>query len=691
MRLRHLSLLTPFVVGISFAQTLSLDVSGVKPGPIAVDSTPATLAVHWKDESSRPWEAVFSLDAKQSLLSAISIEGRKIIERAQPFYRCETGKRRGGWDAFFDFPPGAPEGTRAFLADFHPKNVHVRSVADRVEVSFDGMRMGIFEGSLRYVFYPGSRLIEQQAAMTTEEPYVAYFYDTGLRMTSRADEAAGGNMNAQVSYFDTEGNFRTITPAYGSERRPLTVRYRTVAARLGAGSVAVFPAPHQYLFARDYTTNMGYVWYSAWRGIVSLGIRQLRDDDSPYYPWMNAPPGTEQQMRMFLVVSDQDTRPTLDGVLRYTHVDHFPKLPGYVTFAPHWHEAYTMQARAHGFDWRPPFKSAMQAIGLESAMIMDFHGDGHPGDPGAIRFEELQDYFRACAAQSDKNFLLIPAEEANVYLGGHWALVFPGPVYWHMNRQPDQPFMVHDPKYGTVYNVGNAKEVWEMVQREHGYVYQTHPRTKGSTGYPNAIQDSDYFKDPRYLGSGWKAMPSDLSSPRLGERAFKTIDDMNNLGLRKRMIGEVDVFQLDTTHELYGHMNVNYVRLPAVPSYDHYGQLLDAIAQGDYFISTGEILIPDVELKGAGEVVTARATIDYTFPLRMAEIVWGDGVGVHRQGVPLEDTHEFGKRTFRWELEANGWKWARLAVWDVADNGAFTNPIWRRGTQAGSRGGSGGF
>ncbi|HTX39389.1 MAG TPA: hypothetical protein VME43_30435, partial [Bryobacteraceae bacterium] len=127
MSLRHLSLLAPFLVGISFAQTMSLDVSGVKAGPITVDSTPAAFTVHWKDESSRPWEAVFSLDPKQPLLSAVSIEGRNVIERAQPFYRCETGKRRGGWDAFFDFPPGAPEGTRAFFADFHPKNARVRS------------------------------------------------------------------------------------------------------------------------------------------------------------------------------------------------------------------------------------------------------------------------------------------------------------------------------------------------------------------------------------------------------------------------------------------------------------------------------------------------------------------------------------------------------------------------------------
>jgi hypothetical protein len=41
------------------------------------------------------------------------------------------------------------------------------------------MRLGIFEGSVRYIFFPGSRLIEQVAVMTTREPDTAYFYDTG--------------------------------------------------------------------------------------------------------------------------------------------------------------------------------------------------------------------------------------------------------------------------------------------------------------------------------------------------------------------------------------------------------------------------------------------------------------------------------------------------------------------------------
>src|SRR5262249_27569202 len=122
--------------------------------------------------------------------------------------------------------------------------------------------------------------------------------------------------------------------------------------------------------------------------------------------------------------------------------------------------------------------------------------------------------------------------------------------------------------------------------------------------------------------AGWKAMPSDLSSPRLGERSLKLIDDMSNWGLHKRLLGEVDVFQLDSTHELYAHMNINYVRAPRLPDYAHYGELMDSLAHNDdNFITTGEVLLPEVKLGKA----SIHAKIGHTFPLRMAEVVWGDG------------------------------------------------------------------
>ena len=282
-----------------------------------------------------------------------------------------------------------------------------------------------------------------------------------------------------------------------------------------------------------------------------------------------------------------------------------------------------------------------------------------------------------CRAHSTPDFLIIPAEEANVYLGGHWALAFPKPVLWSMKRPAGADFKAEDPGYGTVYRTGSSTDLLDLIRAENAFVYQTHPRTKGSTGFPDKILDEPWFKDNHYQGTGWKAMPSDMSSPRLGERAFKLIDDLANQGFRKKMFGEVDVFQLDNTHELYAHMNVNYLKMNEMPAWDDYSKMTEALARGDGFITTGEILLPDVRWKTSPVGVQVSVQAQWTFPLNMAEIVWGDGKETHRKIIDLSITRQYGSQHFDWSLDEPGWKWARLAIWDIAGDGAFTNPVYR--------------
>jgi hypothetical protein len=310
---------------------------------------------------------------------------------------------------------------------------------------------------------------------------------------------------------------------------------------------------------------------------------------------------------------------------------------------------------------------------------MDFHGDGHPRDLTDLRLKELDAFFQACRAQSDSELLLIPSEEANVHLGGHWSVMFPKPVYWFMNRPDGGQFEMQHAKYGKVYSTADAQEMLELVRREGGYMYQTHPRTKGSTGFPDEIRNTSHFTDPRYLGAGWKAMPADLSTPRLGERSLNLLDDMNNWGLPKRIFGEVDVFQFDHTHELYAHMNINYVKLDRLPDFDHYNAALEPLVRGEFFTTTGEVLLPQWAIAPAqGDDIAVNAELRWTFPLRFAEIVWGDGSKTERKVIPLDSTREFGASKFAWTAAAPGWKWARLAVWDIAGNGVFANPVWRQ-------------
>ncbi len=662
----------------SAAQNVPLEVSpGIGP-EIAVASDAATVSVNWKDEAQREWAAVFRRDPGKAPIAAVRLNGRDVLRDARPFYRAETGKRRKGWNAFFDYPPAHPEGTQAWQGRLDLKSIRVESVGNRVRVVCSGFRLGIFSGDLVYTFFPGLRLIQQEAALSTDVPDTAYYYDAGLEFAAPEHEQPGRNMRSPFAYYDTEGALRSLSAnGLQPERIPYKVRYRALAAAASGGSVAAFPAPHQYFFPRDFTSNLGHNWHRSWRGEVSLGIRQIRDTNWRFYPWMNAPPGSLQRMSMFLLLSGEPPEAALEDALRYTNRDRFPALDGYKTLTAHWHLAYTVQAIEKGLDWTPPFKTVLQEMGVDAAIIMDFHGDGHPKDLTELRLQELDSFFEACRAQSDEKFLLIPSEEANVHFGGHWALVFPKPVYWWMNRPQGGKFVDKHKKYGTVYSAANADELLDLVRRENGWMYQTHARTKGSTGYPDAIRETEHFRDPRYFGAGWKAMPSDPSSPRLGERALKLLDDMRNWGLDKRVLGEVDVFQLDTTHELYAHMNVNYVRAGKLPQFEEYGRLLEPLLRGDMFVSTGEILLPEWEITGSADEIRASAKVRWTFPLNFAEIVWSDGENTRREIVDLRSSGSFGERDFQWKRRAPGWKWARIAVWDVAANGAFVNPVRR--------------
>src|SRR5207245_4534336 len=126
-----------------------------------------------------------------------------------------------------------------------------------------------------------------------------------------------------------------------------------------------------------------------------------------------------------------------------------------------------------------------------------------------------------------------------------------------------------------------------------------HPRIKASSFTPDAYRHEDFYRDPAWLGAAWKAMPADLSLPRLGTRVLDLFDDMANWGPHKYMPGEVDVFKIDHTHELYGHMNINYLRLARLPRFEEGWQpILDALRAGQFFVTTGEVIVRDFTLGG---------------------------------------------------------------------------------------------
>src|SRR5699024_8406112 len=104
--------------------------------------------------------------------------------------------------------------------------------------------------------------------------------------------------------------------------------------------------------------------------------------------------------------------------------------------------------------------------------------------------------------------------------------------------------------------------------------------------------------------------------------------------------------------------------------------------------STGEVLLPafTVNGKGSGQTVelgpkgkaNISLTVSLTFPLKYLEIISGDGKQVYKKVIPLSHTQAFGKKEINISVDLEGRNWVRLEVWDVAANGAFTQPVWLR-------------
>jgi hypothetical protein len=258
---------------------------------------------------------------------------------------------------------------------------------------------------------------------------------------------------------------------------------------------------------------------------------------------------------------------------------------------------------------------------------------------------------------------------------------------WVLNRSKDKPFTEEHPRFGRVYHVGSQEDVLKLMEREGGLMWAAHPRIKSSTGYPDLYRDKPFFKSDRYLGGAWKAMPADLSKPRLGWRVLDLLDDTSNWGTRKYIVGEVDIFKVDRTTEFYAHANINYLRLDRIPRFEEgWEPVLKALRDGAFFISTGEVLMPHFTIGGkqSGETLkldaSGRAKLEarltWTFPMAFAEVIMGDGKQVYRKRIDLTGTGAFGKQTLEATLDLNGKTWVRLEAWDVAANGVISQPLW---------------
>ncbi|PYR44044.1 MAG: hypothetical protein DMF93_01385 [Acidobacteria bacterium] len=325
-----------------------------------------------------------------------------------------------------------------------------------------------------------------------------------------------------------------------------------------------------------------------------------------------------------------------------------------------------------------------KAIGINIFGVID----GGRGRSAEAFLAGQAEYYDAARRQSDRTFLVMPnMENTGIEIGGHHDLMLSKPTFWTIGRADGQPLVEQHPKYGKVYHLGSPADLFEMTRRENLIINMPHPRSKGSTGFPDGVKETHFAQDT-YEGAGFRwGMGVDGSERRLCEyRCLGLFDEMLNWYVDRPMplkhmqaisearsdIGERGRPPYDA---LYANGPVNYVKLDRLPTVDDTSPIINAMKRGDYFVTSGEVLISSYAVEGSGARRTITADVEWTFPLDFVEVVWGDGRTTDRQIISTTDLPPFGKKRFQIPFDATGKKWVRLAAWDVATNGAFVQPI----------------
>lgn len=704
------------------------------PGPVKANVGANAVDLTWTGANAQPMAMRLGIIGGRPTIERLAVNGQTVGENLGVEFKVTTGLRRMSnqqmeplralgveitdkeiedhkWDAFWDSPldmrkpappragagfggnpppaqgiasqPGLPRDPKEVahtVATFASDGCTIVSEGARLSVSFPKVTAGAFSGDLVLTVFEGANLIKADFVAVTQGKSVAYKYNAGVTGLSIGQGSA-------VLWKDTgkEPQAYTLKGKANDDIVPLFAANRLVVGKTGAGAIAAFPPPHTFFWAREHEDNPGNNWYRKdGANSFSIGVRQpeMETEEHYYANWAlySAPPGTEQHMSFYLYPVAGPADDAFKAALAFTSGDRYPSLPGYKVMANHFHTNLGERLlQAGSLDIRLPDFEVLRSSGVDIAAITDRPRD-RQGGPG--RLATIHAMYEGAERHSDDQFMVMPNFENGQYLGGHWDLLVSKRLYWTEGRKDGEPLTRTDPKYGTVYSVGNTADIMKMVEAENLLIYMPHPRTKGSTHYPDAVKNDAPFNSDRYRGVGWRwGMGSDLSEKRLSEkRVLPLFDEMNNWMVGKPLkpkylLAITETYAKQPGDDVYANGPVNYIKLDALPTGGTYGPIIDTLNRGDYFVSTGEVLIPSHGMTGTGRNAVLNADVRWTFPLDFVEVIWGDGKATKSKVVSTKDLPAFGSKAFAIPFDARGARWVRFAAWDTAGNGAMTQPI----------------
>ena len=230
--------------------------------------------------------------------------------------------------------PRTPDEVIRASATYKVQDCTVKNNGARLEITFPGVTLGVFDGRLQYDLFKGSSLIRQVVIAKTDRDSVAYKYDAGLK--GLAIQPA-----ARVAWRDLAGNWQEQRLGGPVNKDSATVwsSNRLIAAELPGGAIAAFPPPHSFFGARESNQVLGDNYYRKDSDAAfAFGIRQAEKEEDPEFlhnfALTSARPGTWQQMPVFFYVTAEPAAAAVDAALRLTHGDKFKPLPGIRSWGP---------------------------------------------------------------------------------------------------------------------------------------------------------------------------------------------------------------------------------------------------------------------------------------------------------------------------------------------------------------------
>src|SRR5580698_10083502 len=242
--LASLLLLSSLAVGQSLNCTTE---QGYKPAAgMAAVTKGGVVTLTWPGEDGAELRASFAIENGQPIVKELAARqggGWAILGKdLTPEFQVTTGKRRISsaqrgelkglgidtpeeedrrkWNTFWDAPLTVPgkigQGQAVELrsesdithgsSTFQTSACKLGTDGNQLSVTFDGLKLGIFAGDLRFIAYKGTNLLRQEAVASTQEPSVAYIYKAGLKgFPITANTKLAWNDSAQHQQFEYFG------------------------------------------------------------------------------------------------------------------------------------------------------------------------------------------------------------------------------------------------------------------------------------------------------------------------------------------------------------------------------------------------------------------------------------------------------------------------------------------------------